>query len=162
MKSRLFLPLAALTCCVTAATAGDWLRNGSFENDLDAWKAPATAVTVERDLASAANGGNFLKVTVPSEKGMAVTQELSGLEPGRKYVVSARVRKCTVEDGRFIIRNLQTGKYLVWRQLAGSDDWNTLEMSFTAPPEGEGASVEFNFRSPGSCEIDDVKVAADQ
>lgn len=137
---------------------GKLLQNGGFEDGLNVWKVPSSGVELKIDPSGASDGEGFLRVTVAPNRTMAVSQEVTGLEPGQKYRVCARVRKSTSEDARFIVRNVSTSKYLVWHSLDGSDGWTPVEMSFTAPADGGAVSIEFNFRSPGACEIDEISL----
>ncbi len=166
---KTLLPLATVVALFAFAGAGSpvsaqekaeskQLQNGSFEDGLNVWKVPNSGVKLISDQQGASEGENFLRVTIPQGRTMAVTQEISGLEPGQKYRASARVRKNTSEDGRFVVRNVNTAKYLVWHSLDGSADWTPIEMSFAAPVDGGAVTIEFNFRSPGSCEIDEIAV----
>lgn len=167
---KLLLPLSTLVVFLAFAGSGSpvsaqdkgagskHLQNGSFEDGLNFWKVPTSGVELKIDPSGASEGEAFIKITVPPGRTMAVTQEITGLEPGQKYRACARVRKSTSEDARFIVRNVDTGKYLVWHSMGESGDWTPVEMSFTAPADGGTSSLEFNFRSPGSCEIDEVTV----
>lgn len=140
-------------------SGGTYLQNGGFQEGLSAWKASNPGVELQINPTGTTHGDNHVKIVVHQDRVIVLSQKISGLAPGQKYRASARIRKNTSEDGRFIVRNVDTGKYLVWRKLVSSDEWTPIEVSFTAPADGGASSIEFNFRSPGTCEIDDIAVA---
>lgn len=134
------------------------LQNGSFENGLTGWKAPASGMALRNDAGSAASGEAFVVVTVPEGRTLNLIQPLGKLEGGQKYLVSLKARNNSSSDARLIIRNLLNGKYLNSGTIDAGENWTPLESTFTAPADGSPVSLEISFRSAGSCEIDDVQV----
>ncbi len=111
------------------------LQNGSFEDGLTGWKAPASGVVLRNDAGSAASGEAFVVVTVPEGRTLNLIQPLGKLEAGQKYLVSLKARNNTSSDARLIIRNLLNGKYLNSGTIAAGETWTPLEATFTAPSD---------------------------
>lgn len=132
------------------------LHNGGFEAGLDGWKTPKYGIVIEQG--GSFEGDQHVRITVPQDHFYVISQELSNLEPGKKYTAGIRVRSNSFEDGRFLIRNTETGNYLTWKTLPDSEDWTLLQISFNAPPTAEIVTVELNFRSQGTCELDEITV----
>lgn len=150
-------PLASpLSVRATSDEDQRFLQNGSFEAGLDGWKTPKYGLVIEQG--GSFEGNQHIRITVPQDRFYVISQELFNLEPGKKYTASIRVRSSNFEDGRFLIRNVSTGNYLAWKNLPDSDEWELLQISFTAPPGEEFVTIELNFRSLGSCELDAITI----
>lgn len=134
------------------------LENGGFELGLEGWgKADAAALAIKTE--GAFEGAKYLQIT--SAKRVELGRAISGLIPGRAYVLTFGARRCSIADMRIIVRDMGNQKYLATSKVADAgQEWKAFTLRFVA--SAELAGLEISARSAGTCELDGFAVARAQ
>ncbi len=149
---------------VNAAPAGTWpgpeaagapdgknlLAGGGFEQGLGGWVSPDASLFPIKT-GDAAEGERYLALTLP-DKQQDLQRPLTGLTPGKAYVLTFLSRRSTFQDLRVIIRDVTTKRYLASASVANSPRWRRTSLHFTAPA-GQ-VRLEISPRSAGACDLD--------
>lgn len=143
---------------------GEVIRNGGFEGGA----AASWALNFGGNLSVVADGfksNRSLQVTERTQWYDGVTQELVGLEPGRRYVASAQVKVAGRNDpvSMWLLIHDDSGYY--WQRLAWAgvthDQWTPLTAKFQIDPVGTLYSASLQVMGPGSgvsFQLDEVSV----
>ena len=119
------------------------------------------------------NGNGCVRITCTDRNACSITHKLTGLQPGKLYRVSARMKCDNVSEGRGAILSLkpEESRDQPWNAsefLYGTNEWQTVYMDFLSDPKGNAhicAGVGFPWptsnggTAKGSVMIDDISVA---
>lgn len=134
---------------VTDPTEEQFVSNYDFEEEIDfatsivEWRIGGGSDTATTDNVEWVEGkgykdSNCIKLSSSSYNDIGVIQKLQGLNPGKLYRLTAKVKTENVEsEGGGGVNLSISGQWYYSEFLQGTNDWTEIYLDFAAPASGE-------------------------